>query len=95
MANPDLRKELRHAVGELCATFPDAYWRDLDSKRAYPEDFVQALTRAGYLATLVPEEYGGAGLGVSEAAVILEEIHRSGGNAAACHTSDTRPVLPS
>ena len=85
MANPDLHKELRHAVGELCATFPDAYWRDLDSKRAYPEDFVQALTRAGYLATLIPEEYGGAGLGVSEAAVILEEIHRSGGNAAACH----------
>jgi acyl-CoA dehydrogenase len=85
MANPDLHKELRHAVGELCDTFPDAYWRDLDSKRAYPEDFVQALTRAGYLATLVPEEYGGAGLGVSEAAVILEEIHRSGGNAAACH----------
>jgi acyl-CoA dehydrogenase len=85
MPNPDLHKELRHAVGELCATFPDAYWRDLDSKRAYPEAFVRALTRAGYLATLVPEEYGGAGLGVSEAAVILEEIHRSGGNAAACH----------
>ena len=62
MANPDLHKELRHAVGELCTTFPDAYWRDLDSKRAYPEDFVQALTRAGYLATLVPEEYGGAGV---------------------------------
>jgi acyl-CoA dehydrogenase len=85
MANPDLHKELRHAVAELCAGFPDSYWRDLDSKRAYPEAFVQALTRAGYLATLVPEEYGGAGLGVAEAAVILEEIHRSGGNAAACH----------
>jgi acyl-CoA dehydrogenase len=83
--NPELHKELKHAVAELCANFPDAYWRELDGKRAYPDEFVGALTRAGYLATLVPEEYGGAGLGVSEAAVILEEIHRSGGNAAACH----------
>jgi acyl-CoA dehydrogenase len=81
----DLHQQLKTAVGELCRGFPDPYWRDLDAKRAYPEAFVQALTRAGYMATLIPEEYGGAGLGVAEAAVILEEIHRSGGNAAACH----------
>jgi acyl-CoA dehydrogenase len=83
--NPGLQHELRNAVSELCRNFPDAYWRELDSQRAYPETFVQALTKAGYLATLIPEEYGGAGLGVAEAAVILEVIHRSGGNAAACH----------
>src|SRR5215472_13275375 len=82
---PELHQHLKTAVGELCRGFPDAYWRDLDAKRAYPETFVEALTRAGYMATLIPEEYGGAGLGVAEAAVILEEIHRSGGNAAACH----------
>ena len=81
----DLHTELKSAVAELCAQFPDSYWRDLDSKRAYPEEFVQALTKAGYLATLIPEEYGGAGLGITEAAIILEEIHRSGGNAGACH----------
>ena len=81
----DLHAQLKSAVGELCAQFPDSYWRELDSKRAYPEEFVQALTKAGYLGTLIPEEYGGAGLGVSEATVILEEIHRSGGNAGACH----------
>jgi acyl-CoA dehydrogenase len=82
---PELQRQLKSAVGELCRNFPDAYWRELDSKRAYPQEFVQALTRAGYMATLIPEEYGGAGLGITEAAVILEEIHRSGGNAAACH----------
>jgi acyl-CoA dehydrogenase len=81
----DLHAELKRALAELCAQFPDSYWRELDAKRAYPEEFVQALTRAGYLATLVPEEYGGAGMGVTEAAIILEEIHRSGGNAGACH----------
>lgn len=81
----DLHAELKSAVAELCAHFPGPYWRELDSKRAYPEDFVQALTKAGYLGTLIPEEYGGAGLGVAEATVILEEIHRSGGNAGACH----------
>src|SRR5258708_40146255 len=80
-----LRQELKRAVGELCRNFPDTYWRELDSQRAYPEAFVQALTKAGYMATLIPEEYGGAGLGIVEAATILEEIHRSGGNAAACH----------
>lgn len=79
------KTDLANAVTDLCRNFPDAYWRELDSKRAYPEEFVQTLTRAGYLATLIPEEYGGAGLGISEAAVILETIHRSGGNAGACH----------
>jgi acyl-CoA dehydrogenase len=83
--NPGLQHELKNAVSELCRTFPDAYWRELDSQRAYPEAFVQALTKAGYLATLIPEEYGGAGLGITEAAIILEAVHRSGGNAAACH----------
>src|SRR5439155_21006366 len=77
--------ELKSAVAELCRNFPDPYWRELDSRRGYPEEFVQALTKAGYMATLIPEEFGGAGLGVTEAAIILEEIHRSGGNAAACH----------
>ncbi|HEY2389743.1 MAG TPA: acyl-CoA dehydrogenase family protein [Candidatus Angelobacter sp.] len=84
-SNTDLHQELKAAVRDLCRNFPDSYWRELDSKRAYPEEFVQALTKAGYMATLVPEEYGGAGLGVTEAATILEEIHHSGGNAAACH----------
>src|SRR5271156_3771006 len=78
-------EELRAAVRALCQEYPDAYWRELDAKRAYPEAFVRALTDAGYMATLIPEEYGGAGLGVTEACVILEEIHHSGGNAAACH----------
>jgi acyl-CoA dehydrogenase len=77
--------DLRAAVRELCRNFPGAYWRELDAQRAYPEAFVQALTEAGYMATLIPEEYGGAGLGVTEAAAILEEIHASGANAGACH----------
>jgi acyl-CoA dehydrogenase len=83
--NPGLHQDLENAVRDLCSNFPDAYWRELDSQRAYPEAFVQALTKAGYMATLIPEEYGGGGLGVSEAATILETIHRFGGNAAACH----------
>ncbi|HKD80535.1 MAG TPA: acyl-CoA dehydrogenase family protein [Candidatus Angelobacter sp.] len=83
--NTDIHDELRQAVAELCRTFPDSYWRELDARRGYPEEFVQALTKAGYLATLIPETYGGAGLGITEASVILEEIHRSGGNAGACH----------
>ena len=80
-----MHQELRSAVRELCQTFPDNYWRELDIKREYPSAFVRALTDAGYLAALIPEEYGGAGLGVTEASVVLEEINRSGGNAAACH----------
>jgi acyl-CoA dehydrogenase len=77
--------DLRSAVRELCRSFPDAYWRDLDAKRAYPEAFVKALTAAGYLAALIPEEFGGSGLGITEASVILEEVNRSGANAGACH----------
>jgi acyl-CoA dehydrogenase len=81
----DPHAELRGAVRELCARYPDAYWRELDGRRAYPDEFVKALTEAGYLAALIPEEYGGSGLSVAEASVILEEINRQGGNAAACH----------
>jgi len=78
-------KTLREGVAEVCAGFPDAYWRELDEQHAYPETFVKALTEAGYLAALIPEEYGGAGLSLTEAAIILEEINHSGGNSAACH----------
>jgi acyl-CoA dehydrogenase len=81
----EMRHSLRDNVRSLCRQFPGEYWRDLDTKRAYPEEFVRTLTEAGYLAALIPEEYGGAGLGVGEASLILEEINRGGGNAAACH----------
>ncbi len=77
--------ELRSGVRELCARFPDEYWRQVDREDGYPDRFVDALTEAGWLAALIPEEYGGSGLRISEAAVILEEINRSGGNAGACH----------
>ncbi|HSO06989.1 MAG TPA: acyl-CoA dehydrogenase family protein [Pelomicrobium sp.] len=77
--------ELRSAVRALCETFGADYWQKLDEERAYPEAFVKALTEAGWLAALIPEEYGGAGLGIAEASVILEEINRSGGNSGACH----------
>jgi len=85
VTDPHLHDDLRAAVRELCGRFPDAYWRRLDAERAYPTEFVNALTTAGYLAALIPEEYGGSGLGVMEASIILEEINRTGGNAAACH----------
>jgi acyl-CoA dehydrogenase len=81
---PDELTEIRAAVRELCAGFPGEYWRSLEPDR-YPEDFVQALTDGGWLAALIPEEYGGAGLGLTAASVILEEINASGGNAGACH----------
>ena len=81
----DPHHDLRSAVRDLCRSFPDAYWRALDATRSYPEAFVKALTDAGYLAALIPEEYGGAGLGVAEASVILEEVNRSGANSGACH----------
>ncbi len=81
----DPHQDLRGAVRDLCKAFPDTYWRDLDAQRAYPDAFVKALTDAGYLAALIPEEYGGSGLGVTEASVIMEEINRSGANAGACH----------
>jgi acyl-CoA dehydrogenase len=77
--------EIRAHVARLCAGFPDAYWRETDRQRAYPTAFVEALTAGGWLSVLVPEEYGGAGLGLSAACAILETIHRSGGNGAACH----------
>jgi alkylation response protein AidB-like acyl-CoA dehydrogenase len=77
--------EIRAGVRALCANFPGEYWRDLDRERAYPTEFVRALTEAGYLAALIPEEYGGSGLPISAAAAILEEVHASGCNGAACH----------
>jgi acyl-CoA dehydrogenase len=79
------QRAIRQAVREICRQFPDTYWRELDRTDGYPDAFVQALTRAGWLAALIPEEYGGAGLGIAEASIILEEINRSGGFAAACH----------
>ena len=81
----DDQEALRRAVRALCESFPQSYWRELDAQRAYPEKFVAALTAAGYLAALIPAEYGGAGLGLADASLILEEINRAGGNAAACH----------
>ncbi|HET8626849.1 MAG TPA: acyl-CoA dehydrogenase family protein, partial [Thermomicrobiales bacterium] len=75
----------REAVRALCARFPDAYWRDLDARREYPEDFVRALTAAGWLAALIPTEYGGKGLSLTEASLILEEINHCGGNAGPAH----------
>src|SRR5262245_32224801 len=77
--------QIREAVRALCARFPGEYWRQLDRERAYPSEFVAALTEAGYLAALIPERYGGSGLTMLEAAAIMEEIHASGGNGAACH----------
>lgn len=77
--------ELRQPVRDLCRKFDSQYWQEADAVAAYPEAFVRALTEAGWLAALIPEEYGGAGLGVTEASVILEEINRSGANSGACH----------
>ena len=77
--------EIREAVRRLCENFPGEYWQRMDRERLYPSDFVSALTDSGFLAVLIPEQYGGAGLGLSAAAPILEEIHRSGGNGGACH----------
>ncbi len=77
--------EVRDAVVRLCADYPDAYWREKDRDKAYPGEFVQALTEAGYLSVLIPEEYGGAGMDLGAACAVLEEIQRSGANGAACH----------
>jgi len=85
MTSKALHEELRQAVRKICADFPDEYWRELDRERAYPEEFVNALTKAGYLSVLIPEEYGGSGLGITEASIVLEEINRCGGNSGACH----------
>ncbi len=81
----DQYQDIRDAVRALCAQFPDEYHRKVDAARAYPEAFVAALTHAGWLAALIPTQYGGAGLGLTEASVIMEEINRSGGNSGACH----------
>jgi len=77
--------EIRAAVRALCERFPGSYWRELDRERAYPTAFVDALTEAGFLGALIPEEFGGSGLGLAAAAAVLEEIHASGGNGGACH----------
>ena len=77
--------EIREAVQKLCAQFPGAYWQSMDRDRSYPTEFVNALTQSGFLSVLIPEHYGGSGLGLAAAAAVLEEIHRSGGNGGACH----------
>src|SRR5499426_913075 len=81
----DEQRALRDGVADICKRYPGEYWRALDVKREYPEAFVDDLTKAGYLAALIPEQYGGAGLGIFEGSLILETIHANGGNAAACH----------
>jgi acyl-CoA dehydrogenase len=83
--NDDEIAQIRQSVRALCAGFPGEYWRELDRERAYPKAFVDALTNAGFLAALIPEEYGGSGLTMRAAAAIMEEIHASGCNGAACH----------
>ena len=77
--------DIRGAVQKLCAQFPGAYWQSMDRDRSYPTEFVNALTQSGFLSVLIPEQYGGSGLGLAAAAAVLEEIHRSGGNGGACH----------
>ena len=81
----DRHQDIRDAVRALCSEFPDEYHRRIDEQRTYPEAFVDALTKAGWLAALIPQEYGGSGLGLTEASVIMEEVNRSGGNSGACH----------
>ena len=84
-SHSDNYQDIRDAVRDLCKQFPDEYFRKVDEARAYPEDFVNALTQAGWMAALIPQEYGGSGLGLTEASIIMEEINRSGGNSGACH----------
>jgi len=84
-AAADPHQDIRDAVRDLCAQFPPEYHRRIDEARGYPDEFVNALTRAGWLAALIPQEYGGSGLGLTEASIIMEEINRSGGNSGACH----------
>ena len=79
------QQSIRDAVRDVCRQYPDSYWRKLDAENGYPADFVAELTRLGWLAILVPEEYGGGGLGITEASLVLEEINRSGGSGAVCH----------
>ncbi|MBK7061067.1 MAG: acyl-CoA/acyl-ACP dehydrogenase [Rubrivivax sp.] len=82
---PDTHQEIRDAVRQLCKQFPDEYFRKIDEQRAYPEAFVDELTKAGWMAALIPADYGGSGLSMAEASVIMEEINRCGGNSGACH----------
>jgi acyl-CoA dehydrogenase len=84
-ASEEDRQAIREAIRKICAGFPDTYWRDIDKVHEYPQAFVDALTASGYLAALIPEAYGGAGLGITEAGIILEEINRTPGNGLACH----------
>ena len=79
------QQSIREAVRDVCRKYPDSYWRELDARKGYPEDFVQELTTLGWLSILIPEEYGGGGLGITEASIALEEINRSGGHGTACH----------
>ena len=81
----DEHQEIRDAVRQLCAGFDNSYWQSVDEQRGYPEAFVNALTQAGWLAALIPQAYGGSGLNLTQASVIMEEINLSGGNAGACH----------
>jgi len=85
ISDNDTHAELREGVRALCNQFDGAYWQKVDEERGYPEAFVDALTKAGWLSALIPEEYGGSGLTLTEASVIMEEINRSGGNSGACH----------
>ena len=82
---PDQYQDIREALRDICSSFDSAYWQKVDHERAYPESFVDAITQAGWLAALIPEEFGGSGLGLAEASVIMEEINFSGGNAGSCH----------
>src|SRR3984957_809023 len=81
----DSQKEIRAAVAAVCARFGNDYWRTCDTNNAYPDEFVNVMSEAGWLAALIPQEYGGAGLSMVEASLILEEVNHSGGNAVACH----------
>ena len=81
----DEHREIRDAVRQLCSQFPDEYFRQVDEQRAYPDKFVDALMEAGWLAAMIPQEYGGSGLGLTAASVIMEEMNRSGGNSGAVH----------
>src|SRR5258705_12721403 len=94
MPSADLHQDLRRGVRDLCKNFPDAYWRELDAARAYPDAFVKALTGAGYLAALIPEAYGGSGPRSARASSIPQEVHRSGGQSGGGHApKDTEGTL--
>ena len=85
MLDATVHEDLRQGVRQVCEQFPDSYWRELDRERKYPEEFVRAMTEARYLAALIPEDYGGLGMNIAQASIILEEINRSGGNAQPAH----------